>query len=318
VWTGLDQAIAAMRRWEARISQSAAARAVAVLVVILLVVGAVGVILDLSGLSNGGESDANAHGSIIYEGQTTNDYSSRLLVVVGHGRGTVPVKAKQDWDKPGGLFSADLQPTNGTAFVQDPEDGSRPAKLQVDVTYCAQGTTTVRAGGTASDQMPEEIEKIEFDLGALVVCDADLLNSEYNNAAFVQDDTPAEFQGEFETQVRSAAITVTKAAPCPTKQLAKYRTKQFADKVRRTIALNNHVPLKDVTVTSPDIGRSDAATRKLLDRRLDALADPESSGPALDIIYLGTAASAVEDSCFVGFGSQPIERLSSMKVRSRG
>ena len=200
-----------------------------------------------------------------------SDYSSRLLVVVGHGRATVPVKAKQDWDKPGGLFSADLQSTNGTASVQDPEDGSRPAKLQVDVTYCAQGTTTVTAAGTGPRPEKKEEKTIEFDLGALVVCDADLLNSEYNNAAFVQDDTPAEFQGEFETQVRSAAITVTKAAPCPTKQLAKYRTKEFADKVRRTIALNNDVPLENVTVASADIGRSDAATRKLLDRQLHEL-----------------------------------------------
>jgi len=307
-----------MRRWEARIIESAVARAVAVGFLVLLVARAVGVLIpgvpDVRGLFAGGKSDAQARGSIIYEGQAANDYSSRLLVVIGHGRATVPVKAKQNWDKPGGLLSADLQSTNGTASVHDPEDGSRPAKLQVDVTYCAQGTTTATRRDDSADKKPE---KVEFDLGSLVVCDADLLNSEYNNAAFVQDDTPATFQGEFETHVRSAATTATKAAPCPTEQLARYRTKAFADKVRRTVALNNGVRLADVTVTSPDIGRSDPATRRLLDRRLHELADPESSGPGIDFTYLGTAASAVEDSCYVGFGSQPIERLSSMKVRSR-
>jgi hypothetical protein len=41
-------------------------------------------------------------------------------------------------------------------------------------------------------------------------------------------------------------------------------------------------------------------------------------GPGLDVLHLGTEASAVEDSCYVGFGSQPIEHLTSVEVRARG
>ena len=314
-----EQLSAARSWWAERDDRVvAAARGIAVGVVVLLLVRALGAgipwIPDLRGLFDGGRSDPQARGSIIYEGQTAEDYSARLLVVIGHGRAILPVKAKQNWDKPGGLLSGDLQSTNGTAKVQDPDDGSRPAKLQVGVTYCAEGTTTATGAGTSGHKRPK---KVQLDLGSLVVCDAEVLNSEYNNAAFVQDDTPASFQGRFETQVRSAAVAATKAAPCPTKQLATYRTKEFAQKVRRTIASNSEVAQEDVTVTRPDIGRTDAPTCKLLDRQLRQLANPASSSPGIDFLYLGTAASAVEDSCYVGFGSQPLERLSSMKVRPR-
>jgi len=44
--------------------------------------------------------------------------------------------------------------------VQDPEDGSRPAKLQVEVTYCAQGTTTAMVRDTSADKKPEKIELV--------------------------------------------------------------------------------------------------------------------------------------------------------------
>src|SRR5262245_22425666 len=97
---------------------------IAGIVAVLFVVSGTGLV-DIPGLHHlfcGGGDDKAARGSVIYEGQEARSASKEFLIDIGDGEATVSVKAKQNHDKPGNIFSGDFQSTNGTSSVADPDD----------------------------------------------------------------------------------------------------------------------------------------------------------------------------------------------------
>lgn len=265
------------------------------------------------GLFNGGKSDPAPHGEVIYKGQTAKTASSRFLIEIGKGDAVIDVKAKQNWDKPGGIFSADFQSTNGTASVSDARDRSRPATLHVQTRYCANGLIekTVKPDAKTG----QTTTSVVFNMGKLSVCDATLLHTVSNDSSFHQDDTPALFQGKFDSFVAHAAETQAKAAPCPSDELAQYTSTNYQDYARRILAADLQVPIEAVTVLPGTVGITDPETQAMLDKSLKSFANkkdpahPSQKFPALDMQYLSASGRAVSDSCYTNYGAVSLSNL---------
>jgi hypothetical protein len=222
----------------------------------------------------------------------------------------VSVEAKQNHDKSGWLIDGDFQSTNGTSSVSDPADGDRPAALLVAVDYCADGTIT-----TIEPEGDDATRAIRFDMGELFVCDTTLEHTPDNDAAFRQDDTPAEFHGRFVSFVSGAAEAVAAAAACPTDEIDRFRAAEFTEHVRTQLAERFGLPASDVEVVAGTVGHSDDETRARLTERLDSFTslrhpdEPDAHYEALSIQYLSGAGTAVEDACYRDPGGKDLDDL---------
>lgn len=267
---------------------------------------------------DGGESDPAPRGQVIYEGQTARSASERFLVDIGNGEAVVSVKAKQNHDTPGNIFSGDFQPTNGTSSVADPNDGDLPATLRVKVDYCAEGVITTEV---APDPETDEMQRsITFDMGELFVCNATLEHTVANDSAFKQDDTPNDFHGRFVSFVANAAETTAAAAACPTEELERFADQDIVDYMEEQLAERFDVPRGRVEVVPGRPGESDRETRRELRDRLESYANrrdpdhPRRRFEALTIEYLSTEAEAVADSCYRDPGETELDTLEDVEA----
>jgi hypothetical protein len=287
----------------------------------LAVVGAGAVVLavinggfiDFPDWFDGGRSDPAPRGSVIYEGQEARTASESFLIDIGDGEATVAVQAKQNWDRPGWIVNGDFQSTNGTSSVADPQDRDVPARLAVNMDYCAEGLiTTTESGGD------DEATSIRFDMGRLYVCNATLEHTSANDSAFKQDDTPNDFHGSFVSFVARAAEATAAASACPTDELAKYRTDEYTSFVRRQLAERFRLSVDDVDVVAGRVAESDDATKEDLHAALRGFAnkrdpdDPSKTYEALTIQYLSGDGEAVIDACYEDAGARDLDDLSSV------
>jgi hypothetical protein len=284
-------------------------------VAVALVATRVASLFDLPDWFGGGRSDPAPRGDVIYEGQRARAASEEFLIDVGDGEAVVSVKARQNHDKSGWLINGDFQSTNGTSSVADPADGDRPAALRVAVDYCATGTIT-----TIEPEDGDTERAIRFEVGELFVCDTTLEHTAGNDAAFRQDDTPADFHGDFVSFVAGAAETAAAAAACPTEELDRFRTPEFTGYVRTRLAERFGLPESAVEVVPGVVGASDDETRADLESRLESFLerrdpdDPDKTYEALSIQYLSGDGSAVEDSCYRDPGATELDDLGSVSA----
>ena len=277
-------------------------------VVVLLLVN--GKLFDLPDWFDGGRPDPAPRGSVTYKGQEAHTASERFLVDIGDGEATVEIKAKQNWDRHGWIIDGDFQSTNGTSSVADPSDREVPAALAVAVDYCADGTVTTT---TADDD--GRVLALEFEMGSLYVCDTTLEHTATNDAAFHQDDTPADFHGEFVSFVARAAEVTAAASACPTEELDRFRSDGYRDFVAAQLAERHGMAADDVTVTVGRVGASDDETRRTLDAALGRVTerrdpdDPDVSYEALSIQYLAGDGEAVADACYLDAGGRDLDEL---------
>jgi hypothetical protein len=286
--------------------------------VLLMVVAGMGVV-DLPGVPDwfgGGESDPAARGSVFYEGQEARSASETFLIDIGDGEAYISVKAKQDHDTPGGVFSGDFVPVNGTSGVADPDDRDQPARLVVKTDYCAEGTIT--ATETPDGEAGAVETSIEFDMGDLYVCDATLEHTVANDSAFKQDDTPTTFHGRFVSFVAGAVETTAAAAACPTDQLDEFSDPELLDYMKERLARQFDVPVANVEVIPGAAGTTAATTQRELRDRLESYAnkqdpdDPDRTYEALTINYLSGDGEAVADSCYKDPGGTDLTTLDSV------
>jgi hypothetical protein len=267
---------------------------------------------------DGGKSDPAPKGDVFYEGQTAETASAELMFEIGRGEAIVAAKAKQNWDTPGGIFSGDFQSTNGTSFVRDPDDHGEPAKLTVEMRYCANGIIQTETTKNAESGASETTAT--FELGDIFVCDAILRHSEENDAAFAQDDTPANFHGRFVNFVSGAVETMAKAAPCPIDELDAYTSPQFNLHLQQLVATDLGIPASKVTVRKGTIGTSDDQTKRLLQQDLDSYAnyeDPDDPSEILqdfDFQYLSGGGKPVSDSCYNNIDQIGLEELENIRM----
>jgi hypothetical protein len=306
------------RRWPGRRGggRLLPALAVGAVVVVALAVVARTSLLDLPGWFKGGRSDPAPRGDVIYEGQKAKTASEDFLIDVGDGEAFVSVKAKQNHDKSGWLINGDFQSTNGTSSVADPANRDAPAKLRVAVDYCADGTIT------AEERNGER--HVTFALGHLYVCDATLEHTPDNDAAFQQDDTPADFHGKFVSFVAGAAETAAAAAACPTAELDRFRTPEYLAYVRGQLADRFGLPADAIEVEAPTVGASDDDTKAALDERLGSFLDledpdhPDTTYEALSVQYLSGDGTAVDDSCYRDPGAKDLDALGDVGLPDPG
>ena len=286
--------------------------------VLLMVVSGLGLV-DIPGVPDwfgGGSDDPAARGSVFYEGQEAKSASENFLIDIGDGEAFISVKAKQNHDKPGNIFSGDFQSTNGTSSVADPDDRDAPARLAVKTDYCAEGTITTT--DTPDSETGNVQTSIKFDMGRLYVCDATLEHTAANDSAFKQDDTPTTFHGRFVSFVAGAVETTAAAAACPTDELDKFTDPELLDYVQQRLAERFRVPVSNVEVVPGEIGTTSAATKRELTDRLESYAnkqdpdDPDRTFEALSINYLSGSGEAVADSCYKDPGSTDLSNLNSV------
>lgn len=288
------------------------------LVVIFVVVGFTGLErmgVDLPGVpnpfDNGHDGDDEASGSLRVEGQTPLTATDTLLMKVGEGEATVSIKAHQDWDRPGNFTDGDFQSTNGTASVRDPDDRDQPATVTVRVEYCAEATTTRATQlGDDGDTGPPANDEITLAMGDLFVCDVEWLPTAENEAAFAQDDTPADFQGQFEELIKGTAVAAVAASECPERLVEDYTSDEFRDFLARSLADREEVPAANVTVTPGRPGTTSEATQRELEESLRDFTRTDD----LDIDAFSGSGTALEDSCFVDTTGEPIESLGEISV----
>jgi len=270
---------------------------------------------------DGGKSDLVPKGDLFYESQTAETASAELMFEIGRGEAIVAAKAKQNHDKKGGIFSGDFQSTNGTSFVRDPDNHDEPAKLKVEMRYCANGTIETK---TLSDVQKNSKETTAtFELGEIFVCDAILRHSKQNDASFAQDDTPAEFHGNFVSFVSGAVESQAKAAPCPIEELETYTSPQFIEHIQQLVASDLNLELSAVTIRGGEIGQSDESTKRKLKQQLDSYAnyqnpdDPSEVMQDFDFQYLSGGGEAIVDSCFNDIEQVDLESLENPKLEQK-
>jgi hypothetical protein len=283
-------------------------------VVVLLMVARSGILgFDLPDWFDGGADDKAPRGQVLYEGQKAEAASERFLIDIGDGEAVVAVKAKQDHDTSGWWLNGDFQSTNGTSSVADPDDRDVPARLRVSMDYCAEGTITSEPGQDEGDPAT-----VTFDLGEIFVCGSTLEHTPDNDAAFKQDDTPTRFHGNFVSFVSGAAETSAAAAACPTDELERFSTAEYTGYVRTQLAEQLGIDESQVEVVPGEVGHSDDEAKAELSEALESYANkrdpdhPDREYEALDIQYLGTDGSAVDDSCWRTPGSQDLDHLSDI------
>ena len=130
------------------------------------------------------------------------------------------------------------------------------------VDYCADGTVTTT---TADDD--GRVLAVAFEMGSLYVCDTTLEHTADNDAAFHQDDTPADFHGEFVSFVARAAEVTAAASACPTEELDRFRSDEYRDFVVAQLAERHGLAADDVDGHVGRVGASDDETRRALDSR---------------------------------------------------
>ena len=262
---------------------------------------------------NGHDGDDSAHGTLRVEEQTprtATDSFSR--VEIGQGTATVAVKAHRNWDKPGGFFSGDMQSTNGTADVNDPEDSGQPAHIEVGVHYCADGavsrTTTAdvpaEEGGDHSDDI------ITLDMNQIFICGVEWLPTPENEAAFGQDDTPPGFQGAFESLIKDATTAAVAASACPSSVIDAYTSDAYIGYAERTLSVEEDVPVRNVTVTPGVRGHTSPETQDMLRRGLQGF----TGNNEIDIDYFSGDGAAITDSCFVDTSGVPLSSIDQLTV----
>src|SRR5918994_7987784 len=177
--------------------------------------------------------------------------------------------------------------------------------------YCAQGTIT-------NETNEDGDETVTFDMGEVFVCNATLEHSPANDAAFHQDDTPADFHGDFVSFVAGAAETTAAAAECPTDELERFSGDEYVEFVRGQLAAQYGVDETQIDVQPGRVGRTDAETQDELREALESYAnrrdpeDPDREYEALDIEYFSGDGSAVEDSCWRVPGGEDLDSLESV------
>lgn len=279
--------------------------AAVVAILVLVVMDKAGVDLP-NPFDNGHDGDEVAHGSIRVEGQTPLTATDSLVIKVGEGEATVSIKAHQNWDRPGNVTDGDFQSTNGTASVRDPDQHDQPAELTIGVEYCAEGAITRTVSRDESgEQGPPEGDQVVLDMGSLFVCDAEWMPTEENEAAFGQDDTPADFQGQFEEVVKEAALAAVAASECPERLVESYTSQDFLDFVARALAERDGIPIDNVQIVPGHQGTTDAATQDDLRGTLDRFARNDD----LRIDAFSGAGTAIEDSCFIDTRGEPLGSL---------
>jgi hypothetical protein len=270
-------------------------------------------LIDIPEWFDGGESDPAPRGSVIFEGQTAQSASEEFLIDIGNGTAVVSVKAKQDHDKAGNIFSGDFQSTNGTSSVADPDDRDLPARLEVKTDYCSEGVITTTE--TPDEEREEMVTTISLDLGDLFVCNATLEHTVANDSAFRQDDTPTDFHGRFVSFVAGAAETTAAAAACPTEELERFGEPELIDYMESQLAERFDVPRANVEVVPGTPGETSESQQEELREQLESFAnlqdpdDPDREFEALSIQYLSTDAEAVVDSCYRDPGETDLETL---------
>jgi hypothetical protein len=287
-------------------------------VVLLMVFSGMGLV-DIPGVPDwfgGGSDDPTARGSVFYEGQEARSASEEFLIDIGDGEAFISVKAKQNHDTPGNIFSGDFQSTNGTSSVADPDDRDVPARLAVKTDYCAEGTITTTE---APDGETGTVEtSIQFDMGRLFVCDATLEHTTANDSSFKQDDTPTTFHGRFVSFVAGAVETTAAAAACPTDELERFTDPELLGYVQERLGERFNVPSENVEVVPGEIGTTSTATKRELTERLESYAnrrdpdDPDRTYEALSINYLSGDGEAVADSCYKDPGGTDLSNLNSV------
>lgn len=267
----------------------------------------------VDGLTEGGESDPAPQGVVIYQGQTVETASGNFLIELGQGEALVSVKAKQNHDKKGGLFSGDFQSTNGTSHVRDPDNSGKPATLHVETRYCADGY--VEKETITDNATREQSTNVTFHVGQISLCDAILrADDARNTASFKQDDTPNGFHGDFVAFVSKAVQVQAQAAPCPTEEIEKFMSPEFNAHARSALAKSMAIPEENVTVVNGSIGKSSDETKQQLKAQLDSFANkidpdnPTKTYKSLDMQFL-TGGKAVDESCFKDVGRLAFDTL---------
>jgi hypothetical protein len=287
-------------------------------IVLVMILSGAGLV-DIPGLPDwfgGGSDDPAARGSVFYEGQEAKSASEEFLIDIGDGEAFISVKARQNHDKPGNIFSGDFQSTNGTSSVADPDDRDSPARLAVKTDYCAEGTITTTETPNGDNGGVET--NIKFDMGKLYVCDATLEHTVANDSAFKQDDTPTTFHGRFVSFVAGAVETTAAAAACPRDELEKFTDPDLIQYIQGRLAERFRVPEANVEVVAGEIGSTSSATKRELTDRLESYAnkkdpdDPDRTFEALNINFLSGEGDAVSDSCYKDAGGTDLTNLNSV------
>lgn len=253
-------------------------------------------------LPDGGQPDPAATGVLNYAGQDAKTATTKLVYPLGHGTALVEVKARQNWDRHGTFWDGDWVPTNGTASVSDAEDRDKPATLHVKTTYCAEGTLDRTTTPNTSTGVADV--KYAFNVGEIMVCEANLLHTLHNDEQFHADNTPADFQSRFNNFIARAAETQVKAAPCPTDELEHYTSKRYGRMIRQSISDHEGVKVKDVKVVPGVIGESTPAIKSSLENKLKSFTvikdrkNQDNKYKAVDIQYISGTGAAVKDACF--------------------
>jgi hypothetical protein len=156
---------------------------------------------------------------------------------------------------------------------------------------------------------------LAVEMGSIVVCDTSLEHTADNDAAFRQDDTPADFHGRFVSFVSRAAEITAAASACPRDELERFRTDEYRAFAAEQLAERHGLAPDDVEVTVGEIGASPDETRDELQAALDSVTslqdpdDPDVRYEALSIQYLAGDGEAVSDSCYVDPGARELDRL---------
>lgn len=266
---------------------------------------------NVNPFDDGHDGDDEASGSVRVEGQTPQTATDTLVVKIGEGDAVVSIKADQNWDRPGNITDGDFQSTNGTASVRDPDDHDEPARITVGVEYCAEAEITRSSetdgdGGTGS---PDD-DEITFDLNSLFVCDVEWLPTAENEAAFGQDDTPADFQGQFEELIKGAAVAAVAASECPETLAEEYSSDEFLDFLAESLAEREGVPADSVTVVPGVPGATSPEDQEALQHALDTFVEHDD----LDIDAFSGNGTAVEDSCYIDTSGEPLSSLDEVQA----
>lgn len=276
-----------------------------------------GNVLGIPGLEwDGGETEPAPRGDITPQAQIPQTAVEDFVYKIGTGTSVIAVKATQQWDKPGNVFSGDWVSDNGTASVADPEDRDEPANLEVEMSYCVDGSQEA-VYSTDPDTQERTLDSITFRMGTLMVCDAVLRHTPENDAAFKQSDTPQDFQGDFTSFVAGAVETAAVAQACPADLEETYTTAEYITFVEQAIADKNDLPITQVHVVPPRVGVSSTQTQDELNARLDSYAnkqdpdDPGTTHESLDFGFLGQE-SAVVDSCYAPLDTTNLGDLASV------
>src|SRR5262249_46981236 len=127
---------------------------------------------------------------------------------------------------------------------------------------------------------------------------------------------PAKFNGKFVAFMSHAAETTAAAAPCPTKELNKYTTPRYLKAKAKFIAAQLGEPVSDVTVKAGKIGESSPAEKNRLHNEIENFTHMRDANgkkiPRIDVSFMSTSSTGVEDACFVPYSKEKLSDLPSL------